>query len=86
MEASNVVMMKSIDVKLNERVVVLRGGLPLRALGPGRHTVWGFSITDLRWTTDSLVFQAHPAVRAVLDGAYGEVTLASHERVILFHD
>ena len=86
MEASNVVMMKSIDVKLNERVVVLRGGLPLRALSPGRHTVWGFSLSDVRWTTDSLVFQAHPAIRAVLEGAYGELTLASNERGILSHD
>ena len=32
---------KHIRVKLNERVVVFRNGLPLRALGPGRHIVWG---------------------------------------------
>ena len=59
-------MLKFIRVKLNERVVLFKDGLPLRALGPGRHAVWSRRLTEQRWSTDALVFQALPEVRAVL--------------------
>ena len=42
-------MYKRIRVKLNERAVVFKNGLPLRALAPGRHLVWGFKLTEQRW-------------------------------------
>jgi regulator of protease activity HflC (stomatin/prohibitin superfamily) len=80
-------MFSTIRVKLNERVVVLKHGLPLRALGPGRHWLWATGLTEQRWSTDQLVFQALPEVRAVLPGDwYEEVTLAPRERGILWKD
>ncbi len=78
---------KRIRVKLNERVVVFRDGLPFRALGPGRHTVWGMRLTEQRWQTDALVFGALPEVRAVLpEQWFAEVTIADNQRGILFRD
>ena len=80
-------MYKHIRVKLNERVVVFKNGLPLRALDPGRHLVWGFKLTEQRWNTDTLVFAALPEVRAVLpDQWYREVAVGPHERGVLFRD
>jgi hypothetical protein len=67
-------MLKTFRVELNERVVVLRDGIPIRALGPGRHRVWGTRLSDLRWNTDNLVFNARPEARAVLPAEwYAEV-------------
>ncbi len=80
-------MMKSIHVKLNQRVVLFHDGLPFRALGPGHHTAWGFSLTEQRFETDKLVFNALPEVRAVLPKDwFGEASLATYERGVLFHD
>jgi regulator of protease activity HflC (stomatin/prohibitin superfamily) len=80
-------MMKSIFVKLDERVVVFRDGLPLRALAPGRHRVWGFNVTEKRWSTDVLPFTAPPAVRATMPADwFGEITLASDQRAIVYRD
>lgn len=80
-------MFKKVRVKLNERVVVFRNALPLRALGPGEHTVWGFSLTEQRWDTSVLCFNALPEVRAVLPRSwFAEVTLGAHQRGVLFQD
>jgi regulator of protease activity HflC (stomatin/prohibitin superfamily) len=76
-----------IRVKLNERVVVFKNGLPLRALAPGRHVVWGAKLTEQRWQTDGLVFNALPEVRALLPAAwYAEATVADNERGVLCRD
>jgi regulator of protease activity HflC (stomatin/prohibitin superfamily) len=76
-----------IRVKLNERVVVFQDGLPFRALGPGRYFLWGGRLTEQRWTTDNLVFQAPPEVRALLPRAwFKEVTLGPRERGVLYRD
>ena len=80
-------MYTSIRVKLNERVVVFKNGLPIRALAPGKHLLWETNLTEQRWSTDALVFQALPEVRAVLPGDwYEEVTLGVRERGILWKD
>lgn len=80
-------MWTSIRVKLSERVVVLKNGLPLRAFGPGKHVIWETGLTDLRWSTDQLVFEALPEVRAILPpNWFAEVTLASRQRGILWKD
>ena len=80
-------MFTNIRVKLNERVVVFKHGLPLRALGPGRHWLWATGLTEQRWSTDQLIFQALPEVRAALPGDwYDEITLAPRERGILWKD
>jgi regulator of protease activity HflC (stomatin/prohibitin superfamily) len=80
-------MFTNIRVKLNERVVVLRHGLPLRALGPGRHWLWATGLTEQRWSTDQLVFQALPEVRAALPGDwFDEITIGPRERGLLWKD
>jgi regulator of protease activity HflC (stomatin/prohibitin superfamily) len=80
-------LFKFIRVKLNERVVLFKDGLPFRALGPGRHTVWTRRLTEQRWSTDTLVFQALPEVRAVLSGEwFREITLGPRERGVLYRD
>lgn len=75
-----------IRVKLHERVAILKNGLPLRAYGPGRHRLWGFGLTEQRWDTSRLVFGAWPEMRALLEGWFKEVNIATHERGLLFRD
>src|SRR5690349_15255294 len=78
---------KSLKVKLNERVVVLNGGLPLCALAPGVHRVWGTRLTEVRFSTDQLAFEALPEIRAALPSDwYREVSLGARERGVLFKD
>jgi len=80
-------MFKTIDVNLNERVVLFKRGLPIRAYGPGSHFVWGFDLSERRFTTETLVFRASPEVRAVLPAEwFGEVTLGELERGVLYQD
>lgn len=80
-------MMKHFDVGLDERVIVTRRGLPVRSLGPGSHTLWGFSLGERRWSTKALVFEMPPELRAVLPAdAYSEITIGPNERGILWHD
>jgi regulator of protease activity HflC (stomatin/prohibitin superfamily) len=86
MEATNP-MMKSIRVSLGERTVVFRDGLPVRALGPGSHLVFGFGLTSRSWSTAPLVFQMEPEIRAVLPAEwFGKIELGAHERAVLWHD
>ena len=80
-------LFRIIAVKLNERVVVFRNGVPRRVLGPGRHLVWGTRLTEQRFQTDSLVWNALPEVRALLPAAwYAEVTLSDTQRGVLYRD
>ena len=80
-------MFKRIHVKLNERVVVFRHSIPVRALAPGRYTVWGTRLTEQRWSTDQLLFTALPEVRAVLPVEwFEEVTLSTRQRGVLYRD
>lgn len=79
-------MWKKIKVPLNERVVVFRDDLPIRALPPGRHTVWGRHAV-YRFRTDDLVFDASPAVRAALPSDwFDEVTIGLRQRGVLYRD
>jgi len=80
-------MFKTIRVKLNERVVVFRNSIPVRALGPGRHFLIGRRFTEQRWKTDDLLFTALPEVRARLPADwYAEVELAARQRGVLYRD
>jgi regulator of protease activity HflC (stomatin/prohibitin superfamily) len=80
-------MFRVIRVKLNERVVLFRNSLPLRALGPGKHVIWGGHLTEQRFDVTELVFKALPEVRALLSSDwYREVTIAPLERGVLFRD
>lgn len=80
-------MFKTITVKLNERVVVFRNSIPIRALGPGRHLMFGFRLSVERWQTDDLLFWTESEVRAQLPAQwFEEVTLANRQRGVLFRD
>jgi regulator of protease activity HflC (stomatin/prohibitin superfamily) len=76
-----------LRVKLNERVVVFDNGIPVRALGPGKHRVWGSRLTEQRFVTDQLVFDALPEVRATLPASwFTEVSVQARRRAVLFKD
>lgn len=80
-------MFKIVHVPLDARVVVLRDGFPVRALGPGDHWVWGFGLTTRTWQVTPLTFDMPAELRAVLPEAwFREVHLGSFERAILWHD
>jgi regulator of protease activity HflC (stomatin/prohibitin superfamily) len=80
-------MYTKIRVKLNERVVAFRDGLVVRALGPGRHLLFGTRYTEQRFDTDKLTFRALPEVRAALPSEwFTQVTLAKNERGVLYRD
>jgi hypothetical protein len=80
-------MFRTIRVKLNERVVIFKDGLPTKALGPGRYRLWGRGFTEQRWNTDDLLFRALPEVRAVIPTEwYREVTISALERGVLVRD
>lgn len=80
-------MLKIIHVPLNEVAVVLHDSLPVRALAPGRHLLWGWNRSLLRFAVDALSFRAHPAVVAALPKDwYTEIALGARERAVLFRD
>ncbi len=80
-------MFHFIEIALWERAVVLQDGLPLVALGPGRHVLWGFGKTVTRFDTRELSFRAAPEIRAVLPTDwFAEVLLGTHERGVLYLD
>ncbi len=76
---------KTLRVKLNERVVLFKNGLPVRALSPGRHRLWGRGFTEQRFKVDDLIFDVYSEVAAVLPSDwYSEIQIADHERAVLF--
>jgi regulator of protease activity HflC (stomatin/prohibitin superfamily) len=80
-------MFQRIKVQLNERVVIFRDGLPVRALGPGRHILWGRKHSEQRFQTDELEFRALPEVRDLLpESWFSEVALNSRQRAVLVKD
>jgi len=80
-------MLNTIRVQLNERAVVFRNGLPVRVLGPGKHTVWGFGVTVDRYNTDTLLFEAPLEVRSIFpDDWFEEVELGLRQRGVLYRD
>ncbi len=80
-------MYKTIRVKLNERAVIFKNGLPIRACGPGRHVLWGLRLTEQRFKTDQLLFDALPEVRAALPAEwFQEITLGKRQRAVLYAD
>jgi hypothetical protein len=78
---------RTFHVALGERAVLFRHDIPVRALGPGRHRVFGRGWTELVFQTDKLVFGAAPEVRAVIpDGWFADVEVAPRERAVLAKD
>ena len=80
-------MFQILQVKLNERVVIFKAGIPFRAFGPGRHLIWGRHITEQRFSVTELVLRALPEVRAKLPNEwYRELTIAPLSRAVLSVD
>lgn len=80
-------MFRFIRIQLDERAVLFKDGLPVRALAPGRYFLWGARLTVQRFDTSKLVFKALPEVRALLPREwFAEVTLGSLDRAVLWRD
>lgn len=78
-------MFKTIRVKLNERVVIFKDGLPRRAYGPGRFRLWGRGLTEQRFRTEEILLKALPEVRAILPKQwYAEANLGAEQRGVIF--
>lgn len=66
------------------RAVVLKDGLPHRALGPGRHFLWGLNPRVEMFDVRQHVFTAAPEIRATLPADwFDEIVVASHERAVI---
>jgi regulator of protease activity HflC (stomatin/prohibitin superfamily) len=79
-------MFQHIHVHLNERAVVVRDGIAVRALGPGRYHFW--KLYDVyQWNVDELVFHTLPTVHAALPlDWYETVTLAPGQYGLILRD
>jgi regulator of protease activity HflC (stomatin/prohibitin superfamily) len=78
---------KTFHIPLNQRAVLIVDGRPVRALEPGRHTVWTKHAETMTWNIDELVFTAPASVLAVLPAAwYEDVHLAPTQRGVLYRD
>src|SRR5690349_15724550 len=78
--------MMHLELRLNDRAVLVRAGVPARALGPGRYTLWRH-YDVMRWNTDELVFTAPAAVIDALPSTWYEtVHLAAGQYGIVLRD
>jgi len=77
---------KHLNLNLNQRAVLVRDGRAIRALGPGRYTLW--KLYDVvTFDTDKLVFTAPDAVLAGLPlDWYETVQLAPNQYGIVMRD
>lgn len=74
-----------ITLETHERGVLVEDGVPTRALGPGRHVVWGVGVKDVvRYDTRALVVEM-PATHQALFGAdvLTVVAVGEQERAIV---
>ena len=79
-------MFHKVHIPLNERAMLVRDGKAVRAIGPGRYTLW-YRFEVLRWNTDELVFTAPAAVLAKLPADwYQTVAIDAAQRVVVFRD
>ncbi|MEQ9322102.1 MAG: slipin family protein [Polyangiaceae bacterium] len=66
------------------RAVVLKDGLPYRALGPGRHFLWGLSLSVVMFDVREHVFTTASEIRATLPADwYDEIVVSDHERAVI---
>jgi regulator of protease activity HflC (stomatin/prohibitin superfamily) len=80
-------MFTTLDIPLNERAILVRHGIAVRALAPGKHTVWGAGVTVHRLDTDQLVITAPAAIRGAIPAAwFREVQLGPRQRAVLLRD
>ena len=75
---------QTFTIALNERAVLVRHGLPVRALAPGRHGVWGNGHAVIRCDVNGLTVELAPELRAVLPAEwFAEVKLGPRQRGVL---
>lgn len=75
---------QNFTVPINERAILTKHGLPVRALGPGQHSVWGGDHAVLRLDVNALVFDLAPELRAVLPADwFAELKLGPRQRAVL---
>jgi hypothetical protein len=73
-------------VTVNERAVLVRDGIPRRALAPGRYRFWRKPELQ-RWSVDQVVFSAGPAVLEVLPtDAYDTLLVGPAQRALVYQD
>ena len=65
------------QVALHERAVLLKHGLPIRALGPGRHSIWGFGLSVETFDTRELLVDLPEAIRAVFGESADDLVVSS---------
>jgi hypothetical protein len=69
--------MTNLHLKLNERAVLVRDGEAVRALGPGRYTLWK-RYEVVKFNTDTIAFTAPTAVLAALPPDWYETIHLAH--------
>lgn len=76
--------MMHIHLRLNDRAVIIRDGHPVRALGPGRYTLWR-RYDVVRFDTDKPTFTAPAAVLAAMPSEWYETVhvAAGHYGIVL---
>ena len=78
--------MMHIHLRLHERAILIRDGVPARALGPGRYTFWRRYDVQ-RFDTDELTFTAPATVVAATPADWFEtVRLAQGQYGVIFRD
>jgi regulator of protease activity HflC (stomatin/prohibitin superfamily) len=79
-------MFQHIHIHLNERAVLVRDGVAVRALGPGRYNLWK-RYDVYQWNVDELVFHTLPTVLAALPPDWYEtVHLAQGQYGLVLRD
>jgi hypothetical protein len=72
-------------VDVDHRAVVVRDGVPERALAPGYHALWGQRVALVSWPVTEVVFAAPPAMLAVLPRDwYRTVELGPFARAVVY--
>ncbi len=80
-------MYKVFQFDLGERAVVLHYGVPLSALGPGRHVVWGFGLSALVYKVDAILCGAPAEARQVMPQDWlAELQLHNQQRAVVFRE
>jgi regulator of protease activity HflC (stomatin/prohibitin superfamily) len=79
-------MFQYIHLHLNERAVLVRDGVAVRALGPGRYNFWK-RYDVIKWDVDDLVFWAQPQVLAALPETWFQtVHVGTKQRAVIYRD
>jgi len=82
-----VIMWRSIQIPINERGVLFKNGVPVRSIGPGRHTLFGFGLSVERVSVKGAFVDLAAEVRAVLPADWWtEVAIGEDQRGIVKRD